>query len=225
MYEDEKMSIRAISEYMGGTATPRLVSLRLEECGIEQRTQQEVGILASNSYDVDCETLRWLYEDMQMSTTEIGKCLGVGQSTIVGKLSNFGIKARPAGYWGSYVRKRKYKPVRSIDGDLMIYMRNHPRANSMGYVKLHIIAYEKHYGEISKGYRVHIVDGDVDNLSKGNLRAMSNSEHSKFHVFANMEANECVKGWLPPCPNDLLPEMLRRWDEKKKLEADNEFII
>lgn len=209
MYDDGKMNIWAIAKELDVRMLK--VSYALGRCGIEKRTHVECIRLTKKLRYIDPTFLKWLYEDRKMSTTEIGRFFGIGQTDAWRKLKAIGVEMRAR---GSEVGRRTYKPLRLIDGDMMVYMPEHERSSSQGYVKLRLLAYEKLYGALPpKGDVIHIIDGNLDNLSRKNLRVMTNSEHSKFHCFANYRATG--NAWKP-CPKDQLAKYMKMWDEEKK---------
>jgi DNA-binding MarR family transcriptional regulator len=211
MYEDGKMSVGAIAEELGVAFS--LVSSTLEDCGIRKRTPSEATKLTAKSFYIDPALLKQLYEDDKISTTEIARLFGIDQSTVWRKLDEIGVKTRST---SSELGRRSYRSFRSIDGDLMVYMPEHERSNRQGYITLKALAYERFHGELPpKGDRIHIVDGNVDNLSRNNLRAMTNSEHSKFHCFANSRATGNA---FKTCPKDQLARYMQEWDEENSNE-------
>jgi hypothetical protein len=212
MYVEGEMSIKAIAELFD--LVQARVAAGLARCGVRQRSPVEQAKLAQQPKRYTPAVLKWLYEDMYFSTTQIAIAFGVDQSTADRWLQEQGVELRPVGYSEYHTRKRSGqppKPIRSVNGYLMLRQPNHPRADSQGYVKLHQLAYERFYGAIPRGYVVHAIDGDHDNVSRANLRAMSNSEHSRFHCFANIQATGNA---FKPCPKHLLPEYLAEWDER-----------
>ncbi len=213
MYEDGKMSMTAIVRECG--VSMLAVSYTLEECGIMKRTQSETKKLARRGVDIDSALLKWLYEDRKMSTTQIGVMFGIHQTTAWERLNAIGVAMRPT---GSKPGRRTYRHVRSSDGDAMLYMPEHERSNGWGWIRLRFLAYEKFHGELPpKGDRIHLIDGNMENLSRSNLRAMTNSEHSKFHCFANLRARGNA---FKPCPKEDLARYMREWDEEKNNETN-----
>jgi len=216
MYTDGQMSISAIADALDVPMS--VISRLMDRCGVEVRIPSELGELIEKQFYIDPVFLKWLYADRQMSTTQIGRLVGVGQSTIMRRLQEHGIKTRPVG--GSSGR-RTYKQLRSIDGDLMVYIPEHERSSGQGWIKLRMLAYEAYHGELPpKGDRIHIIDGNVDNLSRSNLRAMTNSEHSKFHCYANLKATGNA---FKPCPKDQLATYMKEWDMLQ--EENDEFDV
>ena len=63
-----------------------------------------------------------------------------------------------------------------------IYAPNHPRANSKGVVRKHILVAEERIGRyLKEGETVHHLDGDRDNNIPENLCVMPRSEHTTIH--------------------------------------------
>lgn len=66
----------------------------------------------------------------------------------------------------------------------LTYMPGHPRADSKGYVREHILVMEKSLGRpILKSEAIHHIDGDVTNYSIYNLILFqSNVAHKSYHA-------------------------------------------
>lgn len=74
-------------------------------------------------------------------------------------------------------------PIRNEDGYRLIYMPEHPRAKTNGYVMEHVLIMEKILGRpLTDQEVVHHIDGDKTNNSPDNLMVFANSgEHTKYH--------------------------------------------
>jgi len=67
-------------------------------------------------------------------------------------------------------------------GYVWIKLRGHPRANTSGYVREHILILEEKIGRSLLPNEVcHHIDGDVTNNKPENLEVMTNSTHTSLH--------------------------------------------
>lgn len=82
------------------------------------------------------------------------------------------------------------------DGYILILSKSHPRKNSKGYVRQHILIYE-HYLSIlfdedvyiPKGQEIHHLNGKKDDNTLINLTCMTHTEHSRFHMQSRYRQN------------------------------------
>ncbi len=84
---------------------------------------------------------------------------------------------------GAFTTKHGYRNIR---------MPNHPRADSNGYVKEHIIVAEKCLGRSldRKTEVVHHINEDKTDNRPENLRVMNDREHRSYHGRKNKEILE-----------------------------------
>lgn len=80
-------------------------------------------------------------------------------------------------------------------GYVMILKRSHPRADSLGYVKEHILVMEKHINRsIGKTESIHHIDVNPANNSIGNLMLFkTNAMHLAYH--ARLRAFKACGHW------------------------------
>lgn len=124
--------------------------------------------------------LQFLYLKEGLSSTDISNIFGVSNDTILRRLDRYGIKARDNkgknnAVWNGGV---KYED----DGYVLIWVPEHPYANSQGYVREHRLVMEKHIGRyLESGEVVHHKNKNRKDNRIDNLQLLSsNSEHAKL---------------------------------------------
>lgn len=81
----------------------------------------------------------------------------------------------------------------SRDGYKMVYMPNHPRANSNGRIFEHIAVFEDANGiRVPEGNVVHHINGNKTDNRPENLLMMERGEHTRLHS-TGREMDEAVK--------------------------------
>lgn len=220
LYIAETQTLTAISKAYSVPAD--VIKERLVECGIQVRSRDEVceTRLFPHRVDIDMEIVEYWYWDLNMTAVDIGKKLNVDPATIRSRLGKIRTATEAKAVMVAPSRKRR-KRIRSIDRHWMCKMPEHPRADSQGYVKEVYLLWEKWYKEpFPADYRIHYINGNYDDLSKLNIRAMTNSAHSKFHAYARRRAGlgHQGSGVGGKCPDDLLAGYMVEWDELQEQE-------
>ncbi len=211
LYLDEKQSMSAIGKGYG--VSGEKVKERMVECGIPIRSASEAQKLTARRAEIDPALLNYWYWELEMSTTDIARKLHLNQSTISNRLD----RARPVGFWKGNKRRKRYKHVRSIDGYWMVKIPEHPLADSQGYVKEAVLKWEKHYKKpFPEDCLIHYINDDLDDLSIGNIRPMTNSEHSRFHAYARRREGFGRKG---KCSSGKLVIYMATWDYLQRQKA------
>ena len=101
--------------------------------------------------------------------------------------------------------------VRDINGYYMVLCPEHRRANHQGYIKVHILVWERSHGKaIPDECIVHHLNGQIRDNRRENLKAMTQADHAEFHAFARRVAGTGRQG----CPKGLLTQLMLEWDEK-----------
>lgn len=215
LYETQKLSIKKIARMLHLSA--RLVTEKFDEYGLRVRGRVEFKGPHPNSKGVKKAELEYLYLIERLSTVEVGAKLKVAQSTVSRLLKRFDIPTRSVGQATLLGWERKgYVPqyqerVKSIEGYWMVRVPGHHRSDHQGYVKEHMVIWERHHGvQLAADSVVHHIDGDVTRNRVENLRMFSNSEHSRFHAFARCRAGTGRKA----CPKDMLAVFLVAWDKR-----------
>lgn len=125
------------------------------------------------------EELIELYVNQDMSSIKIAKKYNMRVSSVCRRLNSLGIIKPSKGHEG----RNGKKGTVYIKGYPVIYMPDHPRAKSSGYVRQHIIEMEKMIGRTpTKEEEIHHIDLDKDNNTPKNLLLLENHrEHMSIH--------------------------------------------
>lgn len=139
--------------------------------------------------DIKKEKVEEMYK-VGLSTTEIAKKFNCTPHTIRHRLVETKTKSRKAKEYIEIMRLRNkiwsrekhpnWKGGRTDNGQgyMMIMEKNHPRANSGGYVMEHILIWEKIYNKkLPKDWVIHHLNGLRNDNRPENLIAMKRSEH------------------------------------------------
>lgn len=124
-----------------------------------------------------------LYENMYerykdgLSLSEVGKEFGITRQSVY-----TGFKVR-----SFELRKKNEQPFQILDG-IKFTLRNHGyfAATTGKRQQMHRYVWEKHFGEIPKGYDIHHKDHNRTNNDISNLELLTKSEHaSKYNTGSN----------------------------------------
>ena len=129
----------------------------------------------------DNETLRKLYIEQGLSTVEIGVMYGVAHKNVSLALRNAGVKTRKEFHGSSHPSWRGGRIFK--EGYITVWMPEHPRADSKGYVKEHIVVMEKKLGrQLNHGEVVHHNNFNKSDNRPENLTIFHTpNEHNHFH--------------------------------------------
>lgn len=125
------------------------------------------------------EELKELYINQDLSSLKIAKIYNMHLSTVCRRLKKLGITKPATGHEGRNGKKGKVY----IKGYPVVYMPDHPRAKSSGYVREHILVMEKIIGRTpTKEEDIHHIDLDKENNNPQNLLLLKNhKDHMKLH--------------------------------------------
>lgn len=125
------------------------------------------------------EELKDLYINKDLSSLKIAKLYNMHVSVVCRRLNKLGIMKPATGHDGRNGKKGKVY----IKGYPVMYIPDHPRAKSSGYVREHILVMEKMIGRTpTKEEEIHHIDLDKDNNNPLNLLLLKNHrEHMKIH--------------------------------------------
>lgn len=128
----------------------------------------------------------WLYQKYVvegLSQNKIGKICGVGPIVICKWMRRLGIKARPTDFFTG-PNTECWKGGRTIHrGYYEIMEKEHPKADSSGYVYEHRSVMEKRLGRrLLRSEVVHHIDFNKLNNNIDNLLLMGRGEHGNYHV-------------------------------------------
>lgn len=142
----------------------------------------------SNTEKITAEEVIKLYET-GMSQSAVAKVLGIHRRTVKSMFDSVSYKPRPQkmeyhGSWKGGAIMRNGYPFKRVKG--------HPRANSCGYVALHLLVMEKHLGKHIEGRQpIHHIDFDKKNCDISNLYLCKDvREHSNAHYSLEYAARE-----------------------------------
>lgn len=122
------------------------------------------------------EWLKEHYHDKKMTQAEIGVLCGVSQATIQTWVKIHEL-SRP------WKRKSSKKRIYTPCGYVSIYLPNHPRAYSNGYILEHRLVIEKSIGRsLKSNEEVHHINGIRDDNRPSNLKVFDISTHRNFHL-------------------------------------------
>jgi hypothetical protein len=126
------------------------------------------------------ETLRKLYVDDLLSTTQIGKLYNVSHKNVSVALKKAGIETRKVFHGLSHPSWKGGRIEKA--GYIVLWMPQHHRADAKGYVKEHIIVAEQKIGrELRDNEVVHHINRNKKDNRPENLAVMTRSQHSKLH--------------------------------------------
>ncbi|MBA7647648.1 hypothetical protein ES703_55425 [subsurface metagenome] len=140
------------------------------------------------------DLLRGLYWDMQFSTLDIAELFDMKHSTVTYYIKKYGIPTRLRGEALSLAFKkgkikRHYQRGKdhfnwrggrtvSSEGYVWVMRPDHPRANTYGYVREHILIWEETHGRpLPQGWIVHHLNGIPADNRPGNLVAFPDRKH------------------------------------------------
>lgn len=151
-------------------------------------------VSAMRSHRPTEELLRKLYWEDQQSLTLVGQKLGKSQSAILEAMRYYGIPTRTnsEGILLAHQQGRVRIPDRQREkhpmwkggkfsmkgGYIEVLDRQHPRANKHGYVREHILVWERFHNQpLPAGWIVHHLNGITSDNRKENLEALPKKTH------------------------------------------------
>lgn len=125
------------------------------------------------------EEITDLYIEQDLSADKIAKRIGCCKSSVCRRLKQMGITKPAKGHEG---RNGKQGTV-YINEYPAVFMPDHPRAKSNGYVREHILVMEEMLGRpLDEEEVVHHINGDkTDNRPENLMLFPNNAEHMRFH--------------------------------------------
>lgn len=179
-YLREESVAKIAEEFRRGQTTIRNI---LKKDGFRLRIHTKCRILA----DTEVEKAINLYYAGH-GIKEISKMIDCGYSFLRNTFIRKGIKIRTP-HEASCLRVNRINPNWGLgrkkvrDGYIEVWAPEHPRANKMGYVREHILVWEKaHKQPLPQGYIVHHFNGIRDDNQPGNLFALPKKLHNSSHL-------------------------------------------
>ena len=133
----------------------------------------------------DKEVLRRMYHEDLLSTSQIGRALGISSEMVREHLIKHGIPRRNVGSQHGHLNP-SWNGGKTIDktGYILLYMPDYPSSNCNGYVREHRFVMEQQLGRLlTKSEVVHHIDGNRSNNSPHNLELFDkNANHLRHEL-------------------------------------------
>lgn len=160
------LSAKAVAEQLG--VSKPTVLRHLQKAGVERRSRLKVT--------KEVEGLIQALADRGVGTAEAAETLGLDRSTVLEHAKRLGVVFQDNYHVGFITTWNGYRMLPAPD---------HPRADSKGYVREHVLVAEKMLGRYLDEHEVvHHKDGDKTNNTPENLEVMTLSEHASLHAQA-----------------------------------------
>ena len=136
------------------------------------------------------EQLHAMYHDEKLSMHQMAERLNVTYGAIYYQMRKHGVSTRShddalitLGKSGRYTGERNPRWTGgrhiSTQGYVLVRMPDHPKACNRGYVREHVLVWERHHKtSLPKGWHVHHKNGVKTDNRPENLEAMTHQKHS-----------------------------------------------
>lgn len=160
-------------------------------CGVSQTTihvrLRELGLKTgyTKNYGFDENKIRKWAQEEHRTAVWIARQYGCHPSTVQLFLRSIGVRSagidhRPQGENANHWKGGK---IRRTAGYVCVLQKNHPRADSLGYVPQHVLVMEAHIGRyLAQNEVVHHKNGVKDDNDLDNLQLMTDFEHRSHHA-------------------------------------------
>lgn len=144
---------------------------------------------------LDANLIKKLYCEDELSSYQIGEQLGCWPSSVAHKLCKLGCirslseanklayaKGRANRWWPKGEANPSWKGGISTSHGYPIIMRpDHPKANSRGYVREHLLVWEEAHGKpLPDGWVIHHLNGIKTDNRPSNLLALPHKKHANL---------------------------------------------
>lgn len=183
---------------------------------------------AHHPLNLNPDHVRHLYENENMSTSEIASFFGCGSETVRHCMKKSGIDRRSHGSQPGE-KNHAWNGGRALDksGYVLLHRPGHPDANSNGYIREHrLVMAEKLGRRLGRSEVVHHIDGNRQNNSPDNLELYAcNADHLRSELVGRVprwtpagkaKMDEAAKipkrqNWTPERKQAARDRMLARW--------------
>lgn len=191
LYVVQKKTVAEICE-ITKVKSPITVRKYMDEFGIDRRDVNKENSLEYKLGLTENELkqkLEQLYLKELKSVNDIANILGVTSTIITRRLKRFGIATRShkeanrISNSGEKSKRWNGGKTTHSEGYILVRSKEHPSADSRGYVYEHRLVLEKHLGRyLRKDEHVHHKNGVKNDNRLENLEILTNSEHSTLHI-------------------------------------------
>ena len=139
--------------------------------------------IGSKNVKWDKEVLFDLYHNQGLNSNQVGERLGATGSAIRQAMIKLGMKLRTVSEATSGEKHYAWKGgiTKTSTGYIEVYMPDHHLAGKRGYVKQHVLEWEKvHSRKLRKDEVIHHLNGIKTDNRPENLVAMSSKEHNRW---------------------------------------------
>ena len=162
MYLDEGLSGREIAERLG--CSPAAICLRMKAAGIKARSMH------------DYPPTKKQIEAWKRNAARMSQLPQTQAARSANGKKNRGRRKRDDYEFGGHEKLRD-------DGYIKVYVPEHPKAASDGYIMKHHLVMEQHLGQfIPDDYVVHHINHNRADNRIENLELMTFKEHSRLHM-------------------------------------------
>lgn len=187
-YVNKRRFARDIAREVGCSVVSVTNYLRKYGIKVETRYEERRGYLGGSNPAREIMTKEYLlreYVENNRSQTSISQELNCSITLVREMLIKHGIEIdKEKNHHFISSANNKFKNYITNDrGYILVYLPNHPKSGSRGYVRLHIILAEYYFNTtVKEGEVVHHKNGNRQDNRKENLEIMTKEEHDRLHA-------------------------------------------